>query len=639
MGKKLKQMTALILAGVVVFNSGSAGASAATLKVPIELESTHMFSDPYSSGPGGSIRDGGNYFLPELKAGNYEKWIDRIELSKEIRDFYTVLEEAADFDGKDDFLIDPNGSNLVVENDGAMGRGVLVTQIRGEGKDWNSAKDALQKDFDKKSSELLAVFETFDRDHPEVFWLNGSTYITDTDFKCSGDIDKETDELICICTGDIYFMLESEAHDWTIWHEKYQDKDAILSANTMVEKRVKELTNAVKGKSAVEQMRYFNQWLTNHNEYNYQIGYVGTNANTVIRKQPDTFECTSALQGLIGREGPVCEAYARAFKVLCDNAGIPCVLVDGNAYNGEGAENHMWNYVKVDGSWYAVDVTWNDPLGGASGAISGYECETYFLVGSETLTFLGNSQMKFIESHPEENRVSKDRNQFVNGPVLSQTAYDLKAIPKPSPTPEPMQMQDVSKVFADINSSAWYKESVQYVYDKGLMSGSNGYFKPQNNVKRAQVIVTLYRLSGSPKVTDIRALVELVDLNPTAYYADAACWAYNEGIITGTGEGNRYFYGEDPVKRQQIAAILRRYASTMGQETTEKADISYMLNANAVSSYAIGDVEWAVAAGLLSGSETKDANGNTVYDLKPHATATRGQLAAILMRFCENNGY
>ena len=77
----------------------------------------------------------------------------------------------------------------------------------------------------------------------------------------------------------------------------------------------------------------------------------------------------------------------------------------------------------------------------------------------------------------------------------------------------------------------------------------------------------------------------------------------------------------------------------MGQETTERTDISHMLNAFAVSSYAIDDMQWAVAAGLLSGSQVKDANGNIAYDLKPHATATRGQLAAILERFCANNGY
>ena len=83
--------------------------------------------------------------------------------------------------------------------------------------------------------------------------------------------------------------------------------------------------------------------------------------------------------------------------------------------------------------------------------------------------------------------------------------------------------------------------------------------------------------------------------------------------------------------------MLRRYANTMGYDTTETADISTMLNANTVSGYAVEDVKWAVGAGLISGSEVKDANGNTAYDLKPHATATRGQLAAILMRFCQNN--
>ena len=308
----------------------------------------------------------------------------------------------------------------------------------------------------------------------------------------------------------------------------------------------------------------------------------------------------------------------------------------------------MWNYAQAeDGKWYAVDVTWNDPLAGANGAISGYENETYFLIGADTMTYVGYSEMKFIQSHPETNQIYPDGNMYINGPVLSKDAFVEGGTPEPTPdptpvptpdptpmptpdptpmptpdptpvptpdptpvptpgptpvpTPDPTPMPtpdptptptvDVSDIFPDIKDGAWYEAGAQYVYDRGLMSGSNGMFNPQNNVTRAQVIVTLYRLAGSPEIEDILALVMLKDVAEGKYYTDAVCWAYNKGIITGTGEGNRYFLGSDNIKRQQLAAMLRRYANTMGYDTTETADISTMLNANTVSGYAVEDVK------------------------------------------------
>lgn len=137
-------------------------------------------------------------------------------------------------------------------------------------------------------------------------------------------------------------------------------------------------------------------------------------------------ECISALSGNTGSLGPVCEGYARVFKVLCDKMGIPCVLVDGYALNSptSSGEAHMWNYVQVGGAWYAVDVTWNDPtVSGKSDRVSGYEREDYFLVGSETEI----AGMPFITSHPVSNTVSSGGVAFTNGPELSKDKYDASA--------------------------------------------------------------------------------------------------------------------------------------------------------------------------------------------------------------------
>ena len=190
-------------------------------------------------------------------------------------------------------------------------------------------------------------------------------------------------------------------------------------------------------------------------------------------------------------------------------------------------------------------------------------------------------------------------------------------------------------VFKDV-SDAWYTSSVQYVYDHGIMSGNNGLFKPTGNVTRAQVAATLYNLEDSPEVTDFSACEELLDVERDMWYTNAVCWAYNVGVANGN-QTTKKFNMNEPVTRQQLATFFYKYAEYKGLDMDVTADLSGMKNADQVSSYAEDAVKWAVGSGIISGSETTDAIGNTVYDLKPTGTATRAQMASILQRFCENN--
>ena len=192
---------------------------------------------------------------------------------------------------------------------------------------------------------------------------------------------------------------------------------------------------------------------------------------------------------------------------------------------------------------------------------------------------------------------------------------------------------DVAESFGDVSSWNWYKDAVQYVFDNGLMSGSEGLFKPTANITRAQLVTTLYRLAGEPYVRDYSALSDFSDVAEGKYYTDAVCWAYAEGIATGS-DGK--FNPTGNLTRQQMATFFYRYAEYDWRDVTLRGDISEMLNADKVSDYAKDAVEWAVGSGLISGSETKDENGNTVYDLNPRGNTTRAQVAAILQRFCEN---
>ena len=191
---------------------------------------------------------------------------------------------------------------------------------------------------------------------------------------------------------------------------------------------------------------------------------------------------------------------------------------------------------------------------------------------------------------------------------------------------------DVSTAFGDVKESSWYEPSVQYVYDSGLMSGSNGMFNPTSDITRAQIVTTIYRLAGEPKVTDFSALEEFSDVTAGKYYTDAVCWAYAKGIATGN---NGKFDPTGKLTRQQMASFFFRYVQYVGLDNEIRADFSDMINAEKVSGYAEEPVAWAVGAGLISGSDVI-VNGNKVKDLNPRGNTTRAQVATILMRFSES---
>ena len=341
----------------------------------------------------------------ELNSGKETNWIDRLDLTdaQVIRDLYDTLVEASDNDGKNDYLIDDSYFS--------GNHAITVATVEGTLEGTYSENDA-KTEVSKVASELLAkyskymraAYDAFDRDHPEVFWLDGASqsgYSYQIGMSGSGDAYTISYEIT------IQFILKSNNFD--IRATNYQNESAIKTTITTVNNRVSELVNAVSGKTIEEQITYFNEQLTKTNEYN-------TSAD-LDNIGHDCRECTTALIGKTGTEGPVCESYARALKVLCDNVGIPCVLVDGQAKNSADSdgEAHMWNYVQVDSKWLAVDVTWNDPKGGASGAVSGVENTDWLLV-------CANSEiggMTFIESHPVANQASPSGVGFTNGPELA----------------------------------------------------------------------------------------------------------------------------------------------------------------------------------------------------------------------------
>ena len=177
--------------------------------------------------------------------------------------------------------------------------------------------------------------------------------------------------------------------------------------------------------------------------------------------------------------------------------------------------------------------------------------------------------------------------------------------------------------FGDVKSADWFYNDVKYVYEKGMMSGTAAdVFAPNATTTRAMIVTILYRLEGSPAVTGTSAFV---DVPAGQWYTDAVNWAAANQIVKGTSATT--FAPNDSITREQMAAILYRYAQYKGYDVTKKADLSGYSDNGQVSAYAKEALAWANAAKLI--------NGVTNTTLAPQGNATRAQVSAILHRFCD----
>ena len=177
--------------------------------------------------------------------------------------------------------------------------------------------------------------------------------------------------------------------------------------------------------------------------------------------------------------------------------------------------------------------------------------------------------------------------------------------------------------FTDVREADWFYDDVVYAYENGLFSGtSDTTFSPNASMTRAMLVTVLYRLESQPTVSG-RSGFSDVKLN--SYYEDAVTWAADNGIVNGTGATT--FSPNANVTREQMAAILYRYAQYKQYGTTASAGLNGFSDAAKVSTYAKAPLSWAVAEKLVNGSEGR---------LLPTGNATRAQVAAILHRFVEN---
>lgn len=181
-----------------------------------------------------------------------------------------------------------------------------------------------------------------------------------------------------------------------------------------------------------------------------------------------------------------------------------------------------------------------------------------------------------------------------------------------------------SRKFTDVDQTAWYHEGVDYAIKNGLMVGTGETaFAPNATTTRAMVVTILYRLEGEPTVTKN---IPFEDVSTGKWYSDAINWAATNQIVDGYGNGK--FGPDDTITREQMAAILYRYASYKGYDVTGLANLTGFTDAGKVSTWATTAVRWAVDAGLIKGTGTTT--------LSPTSDSTRAQVATVLMRFCED---
>lgn len=185
---------------------------------------------------------------------------------------------------------------------------------------------------------------------------------------------------------------------------------------------------------------------------------------------------------------------------------------------------------------------------------------------------------------------------------------------------------EIELPFTDVPEGAWYADAAAYVYEHGLMAGTSATtFAPDVTTSRAMIATILWRMAGSPVVN---YAMNYTDVAQGQWCSEAIRWATSEGVVTGYGNG--LFGTNDPITREQFAAMLYRFAQEQGYDVSigENTNILSYTDVADLSEYAISAMQWAVGAGIINGT----GDGST---LTPQGQATRAQAAVMLTRFCE----
>lgn len=309
---------------------------------------------------------------------------------------------------------------------------------------------------------------------------------------------------------------------------------------------------------------------------------------------------------------------------------------EGWYYDNNG-ENTKWNF-ETDRAKYTMTLKakWKantSSSGGGGGGGTTYYTLTFETNGGDSMQAIRAARGKTLDlSAYTPMRDGYDFGGWYADKDLTQRITEIKLSGSKTvyadwKKREPNEPDAVKNPFADVNAGDWFYRDVLFSYEKGLMSGMDAAaFAPYANTTRAQIAVIFYRMEGSPAVEGENSFTDVVRDSGTAWFYDAVTWAQQNGIMGGYD--NSSFAPNDPITREQLAAIFYRYAQYKGYDTTQGGmAIREFGDYESISDYAMSAMAWAVNTGLVKG------DSNLLY---PNGTATRAEIAAMLHRFVEN---
>lgn len=246
--------------------------------------------------------------------------------------------------------------------------------------------------------------------------------------------------------------------------------------------------------------------------------------------------------------------------------------------------------------------------------------EGYTPINQGGLSGVGSNNNKKEDDNTEDKKAEEEKQEDKKQEDEKSESEEEKKSDENAESEKPENEKTDAVKFSDVKSDAWYFEAVEYAVKNNLMQGvGDTEFAPDAPMNRAMLVTVMYRMENSPEAADSR----FKDVEADSYYNKAVSWAYENDIIEGINETE--FAPDSGLTRQQIAAIMHRYARYKNKADDKMGDISVFADADKVSDWAISSVKWAYATGLIKGIDEDT--------LAPEDGATRAQVAQILMRF------
>lgn len=571
--------------------------------------------------------------------------------------FTDLLSEGSDNDGNADFLIDPYSCEgvevipVTIVNENGEEQQVTALAYKFDDLEMGASSLRGMKDarehaaeyflnlYNEQSCEVLLSIEDAAVQNPKLFWLSGEVYLTvpsiteEAEESWSGL--HNAMEYSVTYLADLYCVLAMPEIGYDIRHELYRHSTPIKESVSEMNSILERVVNEVDGLDEIQKAKYFNNWLTSHNELNTTYT-TDEELAELFEKNPDSLNCLSALRGGTGEFAPTAQSYASAFKALCDAGHVTCNIIPGKAGIGDQKISHAWNEVKIYQSYFAVDTAWNDLTDKKNVALSGDEREDYFLVGGNSSLPYGNENLSFWTTHS-----AKKESEMVDGYNFSYSklgggAYETSNFQSMKLTTtdnylvagyESLPIITAELIFnypmdSKVSWSIYRVDDGYTLIDKGTyhpnISNNSLEFpvecaSPGVYSVRATYRGALYEVSGDIRIKVVR----FDDVNNNDWFKDSVAWAIHNDITAGYTFTT--FAPHINCTRGQLVTFLWRFFDCPKPET-ENCDFKDI----ASNAYYRDAVLWAIEHGYVIGY-TEDT-------FAPDVKVTRAELATILWR-------